>query len=128
MLGSHAVMNWSATQQVVALSSGEAELYAMTKGAANTKGMMSLGMDFGMMFHGRIGCDSSAAIGMVNRTGVGKLRHIRVQYLWIQGVVKSGELSVSKVPGLENPADVLTKYTDARTMQGHTWRLGYEFL
>jgi hypothetical protein len=128
MLGSHAVMNWSSTQAVVSLSSGEAELYAMTKGAVNTKGMMSLGQDFGMVFHGRVGCDSSAAIGMVNRTGVGKLRHVRVQYLWIQGSVKNGEITVTKVPGLENPADVFTKYLDARTMQGHTWRLGYEFL
>ena len=126
-LGSHTIMCWSSTQAVVALSSGEAELYALTKGAANKKGMMSLGLDFGLVFHGKVGCDSSAAIGMVNRTGVGKLRHIRVQYLWIQDVVRSGDLTVAKVLGSENPADLLTKYVDARTLQAHVWRLGFEF-
>jgi hypothetical protein len=101
MLGAHTVMTWSATQAVVALSSGEAELYALTKGAANTLGMMSLGADLGMIFHGHVRSDASAAIGMVNRTGAGKLRHVRVQYLWIQDMVRCGDLALSKVPGEE---------------------------
>jgi hypothetical protein len=121
-------MCWSTTQAVVALSSGEAELYSLTKGAANTLGMMSLGADFGMTFHAKVSSDSSAAIGMVNRTGAGKLRHIRVQYLWIQDVVRSGQLGLDKVPGADNPADLLTKHVDARTMAKHTWLLGFEVL
>ena len=127
-LGAHAIMSWSATQAVVALSSGEAELYALTKGAATTLGVMSLGEDFGMSFHAKVGSDASAAIGMVNRTGAGKLRHIRVQYLWIQDVVKSGQIGIEKVPGADNPADVFTKHVDVHTMRKHCWRLGYEAL
>jgi hypothetical protein len=87
---------------------------------------MSLGEDFGMTFHAKVSSDASAAIGMVNRTGAGKFRHIRVQYLWIQDVVKSGQLGLEKVPGTDNPADVFTKHVDAHTMRKHTWRLGYE--
>jgi hypothetical protein len=87
---------------------------------------MSLGEDFGMTFHAKVSSDASAAIGMVNRTGAGKLRHIRVQYLWIQDVVKSGQLGLEKVPGTDNPADVFTKHVDAHTMRKHFWRLGYE--
>ncbi len=126
MLGSHMVMAWSSTQGVVALSSGEAELYALTKGAANTLGMISLALDFGMYLDGKVHSDASAAIGMVNRTGAGKLRHVRVQYLWVQDKVRSGELGVVKVPGEENPVDLLTKHVDAHTLSRHVWRLGFE--
>ena len=47
MLGSHCIMAWSATQAVMALSSGEAELYSMVKGATITMGLISLAGDFG---------------------------------------------------------------------------------
>ncbi len=125
-LGAHAIMMWSSTQAVVAMSSGEAELYALTKGAANTIGMLSLASDFGQTLHGRISSDASAAIGIVNRTGVGKLRHVRVQYLWLQDKVRNGELEVAKVPGVVNPADLFTKHLDIATMSGHLERLGFE--
>ena len=47
--GDHLIKSWSTNQQVVALSSGEAELYAQIKGAAQTLGVVSLGQDFGEM-------------------------------------------------------------------------------
>ena len=47
-LGYHTVKTWSTTQAVVALSSGEAELYALTRGASNGLGMVSLAADFGL--------------------------------------------------------------------------------
>ncbi len=119
-------MLWSSTQAVVAMSSWEAELYALTKGAANTIGMMSLANDFGQILHGHIANDASAAIGIVNRTGVGKLRHVRVQYLWLQDKVRNGELEVTKVAGVANPADLLTKHLDIATLSGHLERLGFE--
>ncbi len=103
---------WSTTQAVIALSSGEAELYALTRGAANAIGMVSLAADFGIDLHLKLHTDSSAAIGIVNRQGVGKLRHIRVQYLWIQSRVQTGEVSVHKVAGKDNPADLMTKHLD----------------
>ena len=45
--GRHLIKSWSSNQQVIALSSGEAELYAITKGAAQVLGMVSMGQDFG---------------------------------------------------------------------------------
>ena len=119
-------MMWSRTQAVVAMSSGEAELYALTKGAANTLGMLSLVADFGQDLDGHVSSDASAAIGMVNRTGVGKLRHVRVQYLWLQDKVRTGELEVAKVPGISNPADLFTKHLDEASMTGHLERLGFQ--
>jgi hypothetical protein len=79
-----------------------------------------------MLLHGRVHSDASAALGVVNRTGVGKLRHIRVQFLWIQDQVRLGELVVRKVAGADNQADVLTKNVDAVTLARHMKTLGYE--
>jgi len=128
MAGKHMIGSWSSTQGVVALSSGEAELYAMIKGAAHTLGAMSLAADFGVAMGGHVHGDSTAAIGIVNRTGVGKLRHIRVQYLWLQGKVRAGELTVKKVLGTENMADLFTKNVPEATMDKHLDSMGFEKL
>jgi len=53
--------------------------------------------------------DSSAAKAMASRTGLGKTRHINVEYLWSQEVVKEKFVQVHKIPGLVNPADIGTK-------------------
>jgi hypothetical protein len=126
MIGAHTIMVWSATQGVTALSSGEAELYSMVKGSANTLGLMSLAADLGMALNGVVHSDASAAIGIVNRTGVGRLRHVRVQYLWLQDTVRDGALKVKKVKGEENPADLMTKHVSAELIRRHCNCLGYE--
>jgi len=73
-------------------------------------------------------CDASAAIGIVNRTGVGRLRHIRVQYLWLQDKVRQEEIAVRKIKGTENPADLLTKHVPAELIERHCVKLGMERL
>ena len=53
--------------------------------------------------------DSTAAIGIFSRRGLGKTRHIEVQYLWIQQSVHKKEFAVKKIGTNDNPTDVLTK-------------------
>ena len=118
-MGYHAVKTWSTTRAIVALSSGEAELYALTKVAANALGLVSLAADFGLELNLHIYTDASAAMGIVHRQGVGKLRHIRVQYLWVQQKLQEGELSVKKVLGQDNPADLMTKHLGVMDMRRH---------
>jgi len=108
--GDHCLKAWSSTQTTVALSSGEAELYALTKAATQVAGLISLASDFGIKWTGKVKSDSSAAIGIAHRDGLGgRCRHIRVQYLWIQGRIREGELAVQKIAGTQNPADAMTK-------------------
>jgi len=118
-VGYHMIKSWSSTQQNIALSSGEAELYAMVKGAAQTKGLMAMMNDFGLKIGAKICTDASAAIGIVHRQGLGKTRHIDVQYLWIQTEVNEGRLKVSKVATSSNPADLLTKALGSKSIQKH---------
>ena len=119
MLGKHVVKTWSSSQQVIALSSGEAELYALLKGAAQTKGTMSYLKDWDLHIEGLVRTDASAAIGIVHRQGLGKTRHIDVQYLWIQSEIQDKKLTVTKVGTSENPADLLTKFLKAETVEKH---------
>ena len=42
MRGTHCLKTWSKTQALIAKSSGEAELYAVVKGAAEALGMVTL--------------------------------------------------------------------------------------
>ena len=110
MFGNSVVKTWASTQQTVAVSSGEVELYAMTKAATQCVGVIQLLGDFGIKSSGIIFSDSTAAIGIVCREGLGRTRHIRVQYLWLQGKVRDNELKVSKVSTGENVADLMTKH------------------
>ena len=47
MLGGHLAKHWASTQRVITLSSGEAELAGVVKGAAEALGLRSLGADLG---------------------------------------------------------------------------------
>ena len=84
MLGSRCLKTWSSTQDVIALSSGEAELYGIVKAATQGIGIQSLFRDLGIDVGMHINSDASAAIAMTKRRGVGKVRHTEVKELWIQ--------------------------------------------
>ena len=109
MLGRHANKHWSSTQKTIALSSGEAELIGIVKGASEAIGLRSVAADMGLTLDISLLTDSSAALGICRRTGIGKVRHLAVGQLWVQDKVRSGELKLYKVAGEKNPADLLTK-------------------
>ena len=125
-LGGHSVKSWSSTQATVALSSAEAELYALTKGASQVLGLMSLMDDFGVAITASVHADASAAIGIVRRSGLGKLRHLNVRYLWLQDQVQADDFELKKVHGLVNPADLMTKYLAPPDAAKHLEMLGME--
>ena len=109
MIGGHLIKSWSSTQPVIALSSGEAELYALVKAASQAKGLCSLMADLGIEIKIFVHNDSTAEIWIVHRRGLCKTRHIEVQYLWVQDNVNRKTMSVDKLGTKENPADMLTK-------------------
>ena len=74
MLGRHCVKHWSSTQTSIALSSGEAEFAGVLRGAGQGLGYQALLKDLGVDVPLRVWTDSSAAIGICNRQGLGKLR------------------------------------------------------
>ncbi len=116
LLGQHCIKGWSSTQKAVALSSGEAELDGVVEGGAGGLGCNSLLEDLGLT-KGieviEIMTDSSAALGIGCTRGLGKVRHVALNQLWIQDKITKGEITLRKCKGIESPADMLTKHLDA---------------
>ena len=123
MLGNHTLNHYSTTQSTVALSSGEAELGGIGKGATTGLGTQSLAEDLGVKLNVHVRTDATAAIGICRRRGLGKVRHLDVADLWVQERLKTGDFALSKVPGSQNPADALTKHVAGPLLQEHLARM-----
>ena len=70
--------------------------------------------DFGLHTPVRVRTDSSAALGISTRSGLGKLRHLETHTLWVQEKVRTGAIEVRKVRGDVNPADLFTKHLPSK--------------
>ena len=124
-MGRHITKAWSKTQSLIALSSGESELYSTLKAAAETLGLLAMLKDLGWVLTGEVWSDASAALGIINRNGLGKTRHIETGSLWIQQTAAQQRLKFGKVLGKDNPADLFTKHLDMKTMEHHMENLDY---
>ena len=113
----------SSTQVPISLSLAQAEFYGLVKAGSRAIGIFNLAKDFGFDKLGILDlellCDSSSAIGVAVRRGVGKIRHLETGSLWLQQAVSQKRFRVTKVDGKKNIADILTKPIDRVTLQRH---------
>ena len=57
--------------------------------------------------------DASGAMGMLGRLGVGKrAKHIEIQTLWGQQLLRSGVIRLQKISTHGNASDVMTEYAN----------------
>ena len=117
--GGHLVKHWASTQRVLTLSSAEAELAGIVKGSTEGLGLRSLAADLGWTLALKVYTDSSAAIGICKRTGIGKVRHLATAQLWVQDRIWTKDSELYKVAGSDNPADMLTKHLARDTLDKH---------
>ena len=125
-MGRHTILTKSNLQSVVSLSSAEAEYYGLCKGATTTMFLKHMLETWGYHVKMSMRADSSSAISLSSRTGVGKTKHVQARYLWLQQHTRDGSLVVEKVHGKKNPADLLTKVLDRKTIVAHLTRLNFE--
>ena len=125
MLGGHCIRTWSSTQGALALSSAEAEFYAMLDGVLHGKGILNLAADLGVKLSDvlHLSTDSAAAKSFVAKRGLGGMRHLQLRDLWLQQEVAEGRVAVEKVPELMNPADLMTKYLSKGEIAERLWRM-----
>ena len=126
-IGKHLVRTWAKHQKVTALSSGEAELYAVVTASCEGLGVQAYGKDLGVELKGNIYMDSSAALGIVQRTGVGRMKHVHTQGLWVQEAHSTGRLGYRKIKGENNPSDILTKHVSRAILSKHLYSLNLRF-
>ena len=125
-MGEHLVSHWSRAQTVVALSSGEAELYSGVCGLTRAIGIRNLvqelwGPSWGSLTH----CvDAVACKAILLRKGAGAVKHIATKDLWVQESIKRLGIEVKKVDRSENPSDSLASYSGPQTLQRHLEQLG----
>ncbi|WVZ24349.1 hypothetical protein V8G54_002893 [Vigna mungo] len=105
-------VSWKSTlQSVVALSTTEAEYYALAEGVKEAlwlKGLVrELGFDQKSVC---VHCDSQSAIHLANHQIYhSRTKHIDVKLHFVRSIVESGDVQICKIASEENPADMLTK-------------------
>ena len=103
---------WSGRQQVVALSTTEAETMSLTRLAKEVMWLhkMLTGMKLTVALPMRLGEDNAACILTAKHpNSKAKTRHIRVQFHYVQELVEDKLVEVFYEPGSELPADLMTK-------------------
>ena len=117
----------SRTQQTIALSSGEAELYAIGAGATDSLFIRSLLLEACLIprVHLLVHTDSTAGKSKASSYGTSrKTRRVQLRHLFVQELVTSGMITIRKVLGTLNNADILTKYVNKETLARHVATFG----
>ena len=71
--------------------------------------------------------DSAAALGLNQRRGVGRVRHVATRHLWLQEKVAKKEIHISKVATKANRVDLLTKPLPEPRIRELMGTLGYAY-
>ena len=127
LLGRHCVKAWSKTQAVIAKSSAESELYSVIKGSCEGLGMQTLMDDLGVNIDINLHLDATAAKGILERSGLSKVRHIDVNHLWLQEQCARKIIPLTKVDGTKNPSDLLTKHLSVAVIEKHLECLNLQY-
>ena len=120
----------SRTQATQALSSAEAELYAMGMAIQDALHLQSLLQELKLTqlakpFELTVYTDSSSGKALASKLGLTrKSKHVQLRFLFMQDLVATGQLKLSRVPSEKNPADILTKYLQASTLHKLLPKLG----
>ena len=124
MMGPHTIKAWSRQQRTIALSSAEAETHGMVACSCELLGIQSRAKDLGITVGASVYADASAALGIIQRRGIGKLRHIQTQCLWLQEAHATNRLHFEKIDGSRNPSDLLTTHLSDILMDRHMKVIG----
>ena len=117
MFGRHMIETSCARQATVALSSGEAEYYALTRGVAAGRMSQQIWQIVGYELPLIAKTDSTAGKGIAQRKDVGKLKHLELRELWLQSYVQDGKVQIRKEPTATNVADLGTKALNGPRIQ-----------
>ena len=128
MMGSHCIKHWCRMQHAVALSSAEAELYAGVFTATEGLGIQAMALDLGIKLFMTLYLDAKAAIAIMSREGLSKVKHIETRYLCIQDAIKVERFALRKIKTDDNPADFFTKPLDITKTNYFTTAIGLRFM
>ena len=111
----------------MSLSSAEAELYGLVRASSEALGCKSMAHDYGHKRGVKLYAGASAALGIVHRKGLGKVRHIDTNTLWVQQAACTKRIQYEQVLVTVNPADALTKHLTEAMRDQHMKNIGITF-
>ena len=126
ILGCNMVSN-ARTQGTLALSTGEAEWYAIGQGVSEALFLRSMLLEAKLAKKVNViaHTDSTAGESMATRFGTGKkTKHVELRVQCVQNLVQMGLLKMAKIDGTRNPADLMTKYVATDVLQRLKSQLG----
>jgi hypothetical protein len=124
-IGGFRVHHTCATQPgLPSMSSGEAELRALSKAACDLVYLQGVAAEMGITATLQVECDSTAAEMNSRKLGPGKMKHLELGAYAVKEMVRRRMLEVNHIDGTWNAADVHTKHVDAVTLQRFIGELG----
>eukprot|EP00971_Amphidinium_carterae_P311525 6191544-Amphidinium_carterae.2 len=119
----------SKTQQTIAQSSAEAELYAIGTSVNDViyvrNFLYELKFTTDDQHKQQIYKDSSSAKCLTQQLGlIERTKHIDISYLHVQQLQSDGELKIHKIATENNPFDLMTKYLATATIKKHSETIG----
>ena len=117
----------SKMQTVTAQSTAEAEYISACDACKEGKALIMVIREIleGIKSNIVLGIDSSSAYTLAtNPTYNRRTRHIEIRYHYIRELIASNDLTLVKVNGIDNPADLLTKAVDKKTLLKLREKLG----
>jgi hypothetical protein len=126
-------INWiSQRQQSTSQSTMEAEIIAANEGAKELAHLEKLTKDLGERtddpFVPTLYCDNSGAIDWMQDTKFhAKTKHIEIRHFYIRNdMVGKNRMKVRFIPGVEQPADLLTKQLPIDSFRKHARSIGLD--
>ena len=113
-------ISWTSKKQhAVALSSCEAEYYALASGIQEALWWQGLRAELDKHRPIQMFCDNQSAIKVSEGNGFNpRLKHIDIRYKFVKDEINKGKIKLNYISTLEQPADVLTKGLDkTKTMK-----------
>ena len=88
--------------------------------------MQALLADMGIQVDVEVLTDASAAMGVLDRRGLGRLRHVDTNFLWVQEAAADTNVKYQKTKGVDNFSDLLTKHVPRELIEKFTSGVGIE--
>ena len=101
------------------------EYYVAVKGASEAIGSQSACKDLGIDLRITVLTENPACRGTCGRTDLGKAKHMAIQMLWLQDVVRRGAVEMRRVRGDVNAADLMTKFPSRSKIDAHVQCIGF---
>nr|GAT43152.1 predicted protein [Mycena chlorophos] len=126
-IGTGAISWHSRLQTIVTLSTTEAEYVAACSAGMEIMYLRNLFTEFGYDIAGgsTLHVDNQSAIAVAkNPEHHGRMKHLDLRFYWLREAVERGIIAIVHLPGVEMPADLLTKalgrvkVEDFRAMMG----------